>query len=162
MRKRKASMAPSPAGRGFLWTAVCGSKAGSAAWHQAGAPLPTLSLQGLTGLGLNQPQDQSCQKGESEGVWPESVHPGPPSFPSPAGLPEEEVACPGHRRAGCGRCHRKWGVGPPLPWVPGTLRRGPRSQASQHPVSLRPTLTPSLPIARAMGGEAQQRWEYIL
>lgn len=158
-------MDPSPTNHGFLWTTARGSKAGSAAWHQAGAPLPTLSLQGLTGLGLNQPQDQSCQKGELEGVWPESVHPGPPSFPSPAGLPEEEVAYPGHRRAGCGRCHRKWGVGPPFPPFPGFRAPwgvAPGLKASQHPVSLRPTLTPSLPIARAMGGEAQQRWEYIL
>lgn len=31
------------------------------------------------------------------------------------------------------------------------------SQASQHPVSLRPTLAFSLPTARAMG-EAQERW----
>lgn len=32
---------------------------------------------GLTGVGLNWPQDQSCQKGESARGHPESVHPSP-------------------------------------------------------------------------------------
>lgn len=112
---------------------------------------------GLTGVGLNWPQDQSCQKGESARGHPESVHPSP-SVLAPAqwilGCSQAGGGSGLHPSAGCGRCHhRKWGVGwGSLPWVPGSLGRGPGFQASQHPVSLKLTLTSSLLTARALKG----------
>lgn len=160
-RKRKASTAPSPTSHGFLWTTAGGSRAGSAAWPPGwGSPPLPASLPpplGLTGVGLNWPQDQSCQKGESARGHPESAHPSP-SVLAPAqwvlGCSQAGGGSGLHPSAGCGRRHhRKWGVvWGSLPWVPGSLGWGPGSQASQRPVSLKLTLTPSLPTARALKG----------
>lgn len=85
MRKRKASAAPSPTSHDFRWATAGGSRVGSASgppgWDCFPYSTPTPS-QGLTGLGLHQPWDQSCKKRELTGGRPEFTHPAP-SCPRP-------------------------------------------------------------------------------
>lgn len=121
MRKSKASAAPSPTSHDFRWATAGGSRAGSASgppgWGSLPYPTSTPS-QGLTGLGLHQPWDQSCEKIELTGGRPESTHPAP------------SVLAPTSRLWGCspgGR--RKWPAqrtpGQGVAGAPGSRRWGP-------------------------------------
>lgn len=112
MRKRKASAAPSPTSHGFRWATADGSRVGSAAWppgwDSLPHPIPSPS-QDLTGLGLNQPRYQSCEKGELARGRPESIHSAPP------------VLAPGQKVLGS----RKWpALGNPGQGVAGAAGSG--------------------------------------
>lgn len=133
----------------------------SAAWPPGwGSPLllpPPCPPRPESASGPELPEGRVAgARGGGGGGCPESVHPG------------LSVLTPVQRILGCSPGWRKWtaqvtpgqgvasatgsGRWGPFPWVPGSLGRSLGAQASQHPVSLRFTLTPSLPTVRAMGG----------